>query len=704
MFRLVIPMFLLRALWGGGVTVRFDPSSPDTGPFPTDALTVADPAQKTGRRINIPLPDCQRRSSDCEELAVVNEYDGFSLFPRIRARFSGPVDTATLREGIFFVAFENLTNEEYGLGPTGKVIPINQVIYDPQTHSVYAKPDELLDQHRRYALIVTSAVRDQTGDPIQPDQEFLRCLSEPSNSYCRELAGQIGRITALAERLGWTRRVIAASVFTTMSATVWLEKVRDLLPAILLGFQRTGLKSAFNIADLATIVFRRQVRRNPSQFQDVPVSMALLDGVGRIVFGSYRSPNFLNPEQLIPQSPTGVSTTLPAATAEIQFHVLLPATAKPPSGYPVVIAGHAYTGNRFGFTANVASTLAKAGYAIIAIGVVGHGSGAEGKVVLTEKNGAAAELPAGGRSIDMNGDGAIDVGEGCFSLRGPFGFRDCLRQTVVDLMQLVRLIRAETDVDGDGTVDLDSSRIYYTSLSLGSFYGTILAAVEPGVSALVLNVGGASMLDSLRWSPSFQRDLLAPLLGMRTPPVAPNKGTEYEENYVLRHQPVKVNDVPVAMEIQNIFEMWEWIQMPGDPLAFAPHLRASTLPGVPIKRILFQIARGDQSVPNPMSSALARAAYMTNWSALYRHDLARAVVPQLAANPHTFSITYTSPESTAITLAAQEQAVGFFVAAGRCGLDEPCIPDVNGVIRPIFGKNLFETPEVLPEDLAFLAP
>jgi len=55
-----------------------------------------------------------------------------------------------------------------------------------------------------------------------------------------------------------------------------------------------------------------------------------------------------------------------------------------------------------------------------------------------------------------------------------------------------------------------------------------------------------------------------------------------------------------------------------------PICGGSTLPGVPIKRVLFQFARGDQTVPNPANSAWIRAAYMREWVLLYRHDLARA--------------------------------------------------------------------------------
>ena len=72
-----------------------------------------------------------------------------------------------------------------------------------------------------------------------------------------------------------------------------------------------------------------------------------------------------------------------------------------------------------------------------------------------------AKVGLGGRGIDRNGDGRIEDREGCIVFDpAPAGIRDCLRQTVVDLMQLVRLIRSGLDMDGTGGSPLDAGRIY----------------------------------------------------------------------------------------------------------------------------------------------------------------------------------------------------------------------------------------------------
>jgi hypothetical protein len=53
-----------------GVIVRFDPSTPSVGPFPTDYLTIPDSTQKTGLTIQLPMPDCTKQPSECHRSNV----------------------------------------------------------------------------------------------------------------------------------------------------------------------------------------------------------------------------------------------------------------------------------------------------------------------------------------------------------------------------------------------------------------------------------------------------------------------------------------------------------------------------------------------------------------------------------------------------------------------------------------------------------
>ncbi len=700
MIRLLLLALAVRSLPASATTVLFDPSTPATGPFPNDFLTVADPAQKTGLRMNLPLPDCSAQYTACQETGLLEQVDGFSLRARATVRFSGPVDTTTLRDGIFFVALDNLTRDEPGIHKPGDRIPINQVVFDPATNTVYAKPDTVLDQHRRYALVVTDAVKDTAGNPVAPDSAYGLCTLRLT-PYCDALAQAVAGINVSP------RKTVAASVFTTMSATAWLEharKILDYVPPVVLPAQP---QSIFHVPDLTAIALHEQVGANPARFADftIPLDPALLGGVDRLVIGSFFSPIFLESDQTIRPSPTLPELEIPDGRNQVYFNALLPAGPAPPAGYPVVIFGHGFGDSRFGGPTAVAPSLTRAGLAVIAINAVGHGFGPESTVTFVDRSGRRSTLPAGGRSLDVNGDGIIEANEGC-ALVTPvaIGTRDCFRQTVVDLMQLVHAIRLGLDLDGDGKPDLDPSRIYYAGQSLGAIYGTMLTAVEPAVRAAALNVGGASTVDIARWSPAY-RDLATETLALRIPSLL-NKGAGYDEDYVLPDQPVKVTTVPGAAAIQSVFETLEWLEIAGDPIAFAPHLKLSPLPGLPPGRpVLVQFARGDETVPNPANTGLIRAAGLQASTWMYRHDLARAKAPDLPADPHPFLVLFVSLSGNtiqlpglagmAISLDAQQQIAAFLAGDGAA------IPDPNALSRLLLGIPVFQVPATLPVDMGF---
>ena len=676
-------------LASAGVTVAFNPMVPEIGPFPTDFLTVADPAQKTGLRVNLPLTNCQAEPSTCSEIGLINQLDGFNLRPRLRVRFSGAINPDTLRDGVFVLWLEKLTEDEAGLLPPGSLTPINQVLYDPKTNTAFAKPDQILAQTRRYALLITDKVRDADGRPVEADDGFQACLAlKVGGGYCEQLARAVRSIESKLA----PARIVGGSVFTSLSATAWMEKARIELRKTNVDVKRAAARSAFNVAEIQSISVKLQAKATPVEFAESALPLEALAGVGRIAFGSYKSPFALDNVLMIPATPTAGPVTLPAAAQEIQFEVFLPATPAPPTGYPVVMIGHPMPTNRWGLPVAMAATLAARGFASIAINVLGHGLGPDGKVVVTDKSGQVTELPAGGRSIDVNGDGAYTESEGCLS---GLGIRDCIRQNALDHLQLVRAIQSGIDVDGDGTVDLDAGRIYYAGVSIGGATGTLIHSLEPAIQAAVLNGTPDEVWSGAHWAGAQFRPTFIAMLAMHRPPLL-NKGTDYDTDYVLRYQPAKVIRAPGAVELQEYLERMEWICMPGAPVAFAPHLWWTTLPGVPMKRTLIQFAHGDPIAAAANYSQVALAANLREMTSVYHHDLARTLVPALAdMNAHYYLFPMGSPAEMTIALAGQQQIAAFLAS------DAWAVPDVNAMLRRVFGKDLFETPALLPEDFGW---
>jgi hypothetical protein len=270
-------------------------------------------------------------------------------------------------------------------------------------------------------------------------------------------------------------------------------------------------------------------------------------------------------------------------------------------------------------------------------------------------------------------------------------------------MQLVRAIQQGLDLDGDGKPDLDPAHIYFAGESFGAMYGPILTSLESPVRAAVFNVGGATTLDVARWSPAY-RTLATQAMADRTPSLL-NQGASYNEDYVLPGQPVHVTTVPGAILIQNAFETAEWLGIPGDAITFAPHLKTSPLLGLAARPVLMQFARADQTMPNPASTLLIEAAGLQANTWEYRHDLARAVAPDLPLDPHPYlplfitingnSIQFPGADGLTISLDAQQQIASFLAADGLS------IPNPNALSTLVLGIMVFEIPSVLPLDLGF---
>src|SRR5215203_7272430 len=95
-------------------------------PFPTNLYTVRDHTQATGLRVNLPKPDCAARPSDCADIDVLNQLDGFNIQPRISIPFSAPIDVSSIDKSTLFL-----------VGPGGHVVGPNQVVWEPGANTLH---------------------------------------------------------------------------------------------------------------------------------------------------------------------------------------------------------------------------------------------------------------------------------------------------------------------------------------------------------------------------------------------------------------------------------------------------------------------------------------------------------------------------------------------------------------------------------------
>jgi len=673
-----------------GVKVQFDPSRIEIGPFPTDYLTAPATNTRTARRVRLPMPpECAAEPNTCQERWLANDFDGFALQARVRVRFSGAVNPATLGEGIFLIAREKAGGGERTVHKTGDAVRLNQLSWDPAANTAYGRPDTAMDPQRRYLIVVTDSVKDVAGDAVEADDGYTACITAEPDEYCKSLAEAV-------KAAGETLKIAAASLYTTMSATAWLEKARE---------QLSGLPSApafpagpryFRIGEAVAANWRQHTRLSPNAFVDEPLALEGLQGVGGFGFGSYPSPVHLDRDRTIPPSQTGEELPQPAATEHVHFQAYLPLAQKPDNGYPVVLTGHGFSEASLVTPFLLASAFAQQRLATIAISAAGHGFGPQSVLQVRDRVRGLVDVPVPGRGVDVNRDGRIEAGEGCAAVASsPLGMRDCLRQTAVDVLQLVRVIRNGLDIDGDGAPDFDPDRIYFAGHGLGAMFGVMVVAVEPSITLASFNSAGGSAVDVARLSPQA-RPLAAQTLGLRRPSLL-NRGTDFEDDLPLRNQPVKTITTTGAAEIQNAIEMMEWLQTEGDPASYAAHLKLAPLAGSNEKAVLWQFGQGDRTVANPAQSTLVRLADMRSTLWIYRHDLARRVSPRMDANPHGY-LTNQSFFVLSITNAVQSQMAAFF-SQGPGVIQNP-----NAGVARLFGVDLFEQPAALPEELNLLDP
>jgi len=659
-------------------------------PFPTDLLTVRDRAQLTNVRVSLPLPDCGARPSDCADVEVLNALDGFNVQPRLSIPFSEPIDLGSVSSDTIFLAL-----------PSGRRVGINQAVWEPATNTLHAESDELLRQGRRYVLVVTDGVRAADGGRLDTSS-FRRDLLTGGGGAAEERYRD-----RLRDALAWgdvrLRRVVTASLFTTQSVTATSEQIRGQLDAATpeaatFALGPSGERAVFPFASVQGLVVQRQVGTGPSfSTSPVPAAVPVFPGaIGTLAFGRFVSPDYRTAAGVIPPYPTEDGTPEPQALNFVHFNLYLPSGEEPAGGWPVAIFGHGFGDSKQGAPIAVASTLAANGVAMIAINVVGHGGGPLGTITVLRSGDAPVTISAGGRGIDQDGNGTIDSTEGVNAAPPAtlVGSRDGLRQTVNDLMQLVRVIEVGVDIDGDGTAELDPARISYGGQSFGGIYGAPFLALQPDVRQGVLNVPGGPIIEIARLSPSF-RSLVGIGLISRTPPLynaVPDPLLQnFVENMPLRDEPIRVDTVPGASAIQEFIDRSEWAQNAANPVAYAPHLRSRPLEGVGEKAVIVQFAKGDRTVPNPTTSAIIRAGRLVDRTTYFRNDLALAGVPgYTTTNPHTF-LTNLAGAGAPIAVGAQVQMATFFASGGATTID----PDGDGM--------LFETPIAgpLPETLNF---
>jgi hypothetical protein len=416
------------------------------------------------------------------------------------------------------------------------------------------------------------------------------------------MAAALGAGGLLAPLVDWMRRhgidsahIGAATVFTIGYPTRTLSVMRAQLDAT--PPPRAQVKAIWVGRDLEALLGAPTTTR--SGFGD-PHGV-VHDAIGAVVDGTFESPYYLgeSTDRLGRIAFDESGMPIVRATSQVPFLLVVPRERA--ARTPVLMFQHGMNATRAQALA-VANDYARAGFATLATDTLWHGNRMPGwtdrKSEVTGAAGADGFADGGGLTpmqwfFDLGGMAEMGVDP----LDGRI-VRDNFRQAALDLMQSVRLVQkgglsAIAAADSSlADLDLDATHVVYTSESFGSFLGVLVLAIEPGLPAGVLSVGGAGVMEpTLADSPYFGQ-LAAPLVAHA-----------YD-------QKLSVDD-PDALPpaAQRSLALLQAALGPGDPVAFAP--RIARFPSAAPKHLLLLQAFSDEVIPNQSGELLAAAAGAT---------------------------------------------------------------------------------------------
>ena len=365
-------------------------------------------------------------------------------------------------------------------------------------------------------VVVGVRANPDAADCVSPSAT-LRALLDPASDA--PLAPRYGEGLAA---LGWAPEEVGAMVvYTTQSA------------------------EAVDAAVAADIATRSYTLDGPLTCAD---EGGWRDCRGSITVGDYREAGVVPADE-----PVAVrsSYSLPLA-------VWLPPAATP-GPYPVALCGHGLGGSKTQcqFMAELG---APHGLAVLAVDAQQHG-----------------EHPL--RTADDDLDQIMALFG--FTLTPPsldaLVLRDNFRSSAWDKLQVVRAVEQGMDLDGDGVVDLDGTRIQYAGASLGGIMGPELMAWSPAVQAGALVVPGGGFMRIV-----LDSDTFGVIAAVMTPP-------EWDEDDLTRATPL-VSTLTDA----------------GDPLVHAAALTRRRASAEQADVVLL-LAHADTIVPNSSTAALAQA-------------------------------------------------------------------------------------------------
>lgn len=466
---------------GDGFVALYAPPV-DIGPYPNDIYNLP------GQTLSVPIKFTSPLAP------ALNTLDGFSTTAAISAPFNAAIDPASLvpfnplaipsgRESVFVLDATNaaplVPGVDYELGIATAAGTAGAIV-----EFVPLRP---LRPRTTYAFILTSGIRSTAGVAASADTVFGLVRDAhlagvmTGNPGLDALLPAVGPLIDVAGGLGLPgSAIVSAWSVSTQSTDDIFQRLEATTTARAIAVKPTGRGTA----DLGL---------------GLPGLADLYAGFVEIqYYGSQTHP--LDAVWVTPAPTDDDPMPLPRAQPlKIPLLASLPnyltRIRKPEDGWPIVVVQHGITRDRTTMIA-IADAFARAGFGVVAIDLPLHGVtdinnpfyyGTGNPFGATERHFGLDNV---GQLGDYTPDGTIDNGWQILNLGNPLNARDNGRQAVADLIQLVRSLPT-LDFDGDREADVNSERIHFVALSLGSIFSTAFVAVNNDIrTATLASPGG----------------------------------------------------------------------------------------------------------------------------------------------------------------------------------------------------------------------
>ena len=481
---------------------------------------------------------------DTDPVLSMNTLDGFSTIAPITTTFSLSIDSATVAAGVrlYEVVDAGIANLHTAGGFTAALtFGVDYVALPSPSDdkTLVIKPLKPLKSNANYMVVVTNKLKSTSGEAAAPSMVF-RLLK--SATPLVDATGSLvpGVDVATATQLEGLRQLTApllaiaagtgdasdsvaiAWTFKTQTINKVLAKVQAdsaldpyaTNPAnfVTVAAAPSAGTGGLGVLDFYTFASAQALAGNTALLDAYTASSASFDTIGSVAIGAVNLPYYLEDTSVNPLGPiTGSFQVDSYGTPTVKsvqiapFIMTIPNTAGP---WPVVIFQHGITVDK-SVVFGVANSLAKAGFATIAMDSVMHGDRTFGVDYVTQDiaGNVIANVPDG--TVDSSGTHFVN-------LTSLLTSRDNMRQSIADLIYLTRLLEVQTmDVvnngtgapGADGTADLvvnaPTVPVSFVGHSLGAMMGGMLADLEPAISTFVLANPGGEISTLLNESQTF---------------------------------------------------------------------------------------------------------------------------------------------------------------------------------------------------------